>query len=454
MAGSSRKAWFMIIIFLQVLLGTGGAAWVTHQRSLHGDNIAPGTRVSGVYLGGLPSDEARKLLQEKLAIPDSIGVHWNDRAFQIPLDHGVASYNVDKAVQDALRVGRETYESHTPHWGDFIRWFPRETELTATLEVAPSYLEMQLKQIKQKIDTAAVDAELSMENQVPVVRREVEGVRLDVQRSLETILTHLQDSQQEEIPLQVERLRPAVTAEDLPDYSQRLAYATTLLDLERENRLHNINLAVETISPTVIEPGEIVSLNDTLGPASRETGYLEDLVIENRQFVPGIGGGICQVATTIYQAALKAELDIMQRSNHSRPVTYVPLGQDATLSYNRIDLQIRNNREFPVMLVGRMNESLRFDFYGAEIIADRRVELVTEKEEVLEPRLVTQYTSSLPKGTTRIVQQGEKGYIVNVYRVIYEGDQKVARELISTDTYWPINELVHEGTREEEKPEK
>jgi len=444
LAGFSRRFWLMLMIAALVLVNTGGGAWASYQKKYHGNSIAPGTEVAGISLGGLDKEEARAVLEQELVLPDSISVQWESKRFSIPLDKDVASFDLDKALGQALQVGRSG-EKSAGYDLNFIRWFPQEKHLFAPMEIAPSYLEQQLDGIKQAVDKEPVDAELTIENYLPDIKEEKKGVFLDRQQSQESILKHVRQGQYQQIPLIVKKTAPQVTEEDLPDFSQRLAYYETPLDLEQEDRVYNISLAKEEVSTLVLEPGEVFSFNEILGEATADKGYREVLVIENRQFVPGVGGGICQVATTIYQAALRAELEIVQRSNHSRPVSYVPLGFDATIAYNRLDLQFYNNRDFPVMMVGRINESLRFDFYGAEADPDREIEIIAEKEEVLEPRSLEKKTTSLPRGERKVVQQGEDGYRVNVYRRIYEKEEKVARELVSTDTYMPINEIVHIG---------
>lgn len=118
-----------------------------------------------------------------------------------------------------------------PYILDFIRWIPYEKEMVAPLEIAPSYLEEQLESIKKTVDTEPVDAELIMENHVPVVNEGKNGVSLDIRRSREIVLTYVEAGRYEQIPLSADKIRPAVTEEDLPDFTQRLAYYETPLDL-------------------------------------------------------------------------------------------------------------------------------------------------------------------------------------------------------------------------------
>ena len=167
-----------------------------------------------------------------------------------------------------------------------------------------------------------------------------------------------------------------------------------------------------------------------------------------------MGGGICQAATTLYGVALQGEMGIVQRSPHSRPVSYVPLGQDATVAQGLIDFQFRNSYDFPVLLTGRMDSCLTFCLYGAERETGRSVEIVTEDIEVLFPYQLEQPDPSLPKGVRNLVRRGEEGYMVNVYRLIRVGKEEIAKEFISTDLYMPINEVLRVGTKEIAKVKK
>lgn len=117
-----------------------------------------------------------------------------------------------------------------------------------------------------------------------------------------------------------------------------------------ENKIHNIQLACYSIDETIIYPEGIFSYNDALGPTTLENGYkLGKIFIEGEE-VDGVGGGVCQVSSTLYNAVLGANLDIIERNEHSKEVTYVPKGYDAATSYGGIDFQFLNNLENPIRI--------------------------------------------------------------------------------------------------------
>lgn len=150
---------------------------------------------------------------------------------------------------------------------------------------------------------------------------------------------------------------PKPTPEQTKTENQVLStYSTKLLD-KAEERINNIELSIEKINSLIIQPGEVFSFNNTVGPRTQERGFEESLIIVDEEKVKGFGGGICQVSTTIYNAALGAELEIIERHEHDAEVGYVKLGDDATVSYGELDLKIKNTKEIPIRFKVEVNEN-------------------------------------------------------------------------------------------------
>lgn len=125
------------------------------------------------------------------------------------------------------------------------------------------------------------------------------------------------------------------------------SFATTIYD-KNEHRVNNIKLAAEDLDGTVIEPGEVFSFNGTVGRRTKEKGYEEAPIFVNGEKGKGVGGGVCQVSTTLYNAALEADLEIIERHRHSRKVSYVEEGKDAAVVYNSKDLRFKNTKDYPI----------------------------------------------------------------------------------------------------------
>ncbi len=149
----------------------------------------------------------------------------------------------------------------------------------------------------------------------------------------------------QKVPLVYKVIRPMYTTKDLEEVNDQLGYFHTW-GYGSAGRWQNIKLACKSCNNTIIWPGKVFSFNEVVGPRTPERGY------EIAPIIGGMdtGGGVCQVATTVFNAALKAGLPILERHPHSRPVPYVPPGKDATVSYNYADLRFKNDRPYPIIL--------------------------------------------------------------------------------------------------------
>ena len=146
---------------------------------------------------------------------------------------------------------------------------------------------------------------------------------------------------------------------------KRIGSYKTYFDFNNTNRNHNINLASKQISIKLL-PGQIFKWSEVVGPASKEQGYLLGNVIVGNEMTLDYGGGVCQVSSTLYNAALDANLEIIERHTHGLPVTYVPEGRDATVSYGYLDFVFRNNKNFPIQIIGFTgNGFVEIEIYNA-----------------------------------------------------------------------------------------
>ena len=157
----------------------------------------------------------------------------------------------------------------------------------------------------------------------------------------------------EEVHVPLVITEPEVTGEALRGLLFRdvLGYQTTVFASSGENRINNIKLAASKIDGIVLMPGEVFSYNDTVGQRTKEAGFLEAGAYADGEVVQEVGGGICQVSSTLYCATLFANLETVSRTNHYFRVDYLPIGYDATVSWPKPDFKFRNNREYPIRIV-------------------------------------------------------------------------------------------------------
>lgn len=158
-------------------------------------------------------------------------------------------------------------------------------------------------------------------------------------------------------------LPPYITTQLLESLTDILSSFTTGVG-GGNGRVQNIILSTKALNNTLLLPGEVLSFNETVGPPTAERGYQLAPIIMGGEVVPGYGGGICQTATTLYNAALKAGLEILERHAHSIPIDYVPPGMDATIAYESLDLKFRNNRLTPIIIKGWAAYQVSFSIMG------------------------------------------------------------------------------------------
>jgi vancomycin resistance protein YoaR len=225
-----------------------------------------------------------------------------------------------------------------------------------------------VEKLADRIARDPVDAKLDLDNQIKI--DEVPGERLDVDATLDELRSSFFKTN--EVSLVTRAIPPKVTVRDLGDVdvAKTLSSYETRFSLYQNGRAINVVLAASKIDGTLLLPGQEFSFNDKVGPRTRERGFREAPEILGDEMTVGIGGGTCQVASTLHAAALYGGLEIPDRQSHSRPSGYAPLGLDATVSYGKVDLKLKNPYKFPVIVHAWMSEPgmLRVELLGGEAV--------------------------------------------------------------------------------------
>lgn len=230
--------------------------------------------------------------------------------------------------------------------------------------------------------------------------------------------------------------RPNITVNDLGQeaFPDVLSTFSTNYDSSNTNRTTNLRLASDKINNIVIMPGETFSYNKTVGERTIEAGYKEAAIFENGQVIDGLGGGICQISSTLYNSVLYANLEVIERSNHTFLTSYLPGGRDATVVYGVLDFQFKNNRNYPIKISSSVTGGVvTIQIYGLKQDDDYEVELTQNKIRTIP--FTTQYVSKAGYKSGSIIQTGANGYIYEAYKTLKKNGVVVSTELISTDTY-------------------
>lgn len=243
-----------------------------------------------------------------------------------------------------------------------------------------------------------------------------------------------------------------VTDEDLKQITEVVAEFSTKFSARNRPRANNIKVATSKIDGLVLAPGERFSFNSTVGQRTIESGFKEAGVYVNGKHDTGVGGGICQVSTTLYNAALFSNMKIARRTNHSLPVPYVPIGRDATVNWGAQDLVLENNFDKPIAISATyVPGKLTFRILGQK---QPGLEIKIERENLKswKPAAKTVSDSSLPAGKKKVIEAGSTGYSCTTYRMVYENGELVKKEPLGRSTYSSSPAIVAVGTKAKAAP--
>lgn len=255
------------------------------------------------------------------------------------------------------------------------------------------------------------------------------------------------------IPLKI--TKPEIKIEDLGDklFKQKLANYTTIYDAGNINRSHNIALAAKTINGTILLPGETFSYNGILGNTNKEKGYKQGTAYVGGKVVQSYGGGICQLSSTLYNSVLYANLEIVERHNHSYVVNYVPAGRDATVAYGGKDFKFKNSRNYPIKIVASAkNGVVSVSIMGIKEETEYEVVLTSTVLSTTPRSVVYENNSSMEEGTQKVIQKGYDGKKSIAYKILKYNGKTISKTVLSKDTYKPMAKIIQVGTKKVSKP--
>ncbi len=228
---------------------------------------------------------------------------------------------------------------------------------------------------------------------------------------------------------------------------QVISTYTTHFDPQETNRVQNIRIGAEKLTGTVVQPGKVFSFNRVVGPREKERGFKQAPEIVNGEVVDGIGGGVCQVSSTLYNAVLLADLPVLERVNHSRPVSYIDLGRGAAVYEDQLDFKFKNKAENPILIMARItNRQLTISILGRKNRG--QVKIITSSPQVLKPEIKRVVDTDLPRGQKEVVSQGQSGYKVVVRKIVKKEGKVVSKEIISEDIYAPEPQIIKINPKE------
>ena len=275
---------------------------------------------------------------------------------------------------------------------------------------------------------------------------EVDGIDFDIEAARNLIKQENKEEYQIELIItKAEHTTADIGAEAFPDV---LADFATKYEASNKNRTTNLALAVNKINGVVLMPGEEFSYNKVVGERTIEAGYKEAKIYSNGQVIDGLGGGICQVSSTLYNSVLLSNLEITERHNHQFTTSYVAAGRDATVAWGAKDFKFVNNRKYPIKIEASVKNGIcKISIYGVKEEIEYNVDIEVEQISVKPYSTKYEENPDLDVGVEKIKQNGTNGRVTATYKVLSRNGMIVSRTLLSKDNYNAIQKIVIKGTK-------
>ncbi|HWP31208.1 MAG TPA: VanW family protein [Fimbriimonadales bacterium] len=436
-----KAFWLLLTIVPVVALAGGLAAYVAIQEP-----VTP----KGLVLEGMPVGELTKNeLHEKLI------TWWSQKKNRLlyPKSHLLSSPPGPISFERAgIRPDFEKILEKAPFVSPIGKLLDRdptqqELEIFWKLEkVDYGFLEAFVERVTPKPRPASVEYR---DGQI-FVQHEITPTRLETKEIGERILIAVRNGKDEfELPLY--REAPRYPSEALNTITDVVSEFTTAFKTSQANRSANIALAASKLNGKILMPGEKLSFNETVGKRLRSEGFKLAPVYVAGRHEQGLGGGICQVCTTLYNTVLFANLEILKRQNHSMPVPYVPIGRDATVNWGSIDLVFRNSYKTPIAIVSEVKKGkLTFRILGKKD-PTISVSLITTDHASWGNGVKYVFDPSLPAGKKKVIEKGSMGRRCVTWRIVRKNGKEIKREKLGVSIYKAFPRIVAYGPKEEEE---
>lgn len=433
MSHRAKVAAIILVTVIAVAAGTAAAL-------LSGDRVYPGVHASGADLSHMSLQQAERRIGNEAddLTARKVTLRYAGESSSATLGDLGAVVDISASAQSAWQIGRQG--SVIRRLSEVISARRGRVDLPLVFQFHKDTASRFLSRMATTIDRQPASARPIVEDGALVIRPEKTGIRLNGSKSL-SLIADAVNAGQTAVDLVVEVTQPEVKVSDLAGIDGVISTYSTPYNAGERDRTYNLRLAGQAIDGTLLRPGEEFSYNKIVGPRDRKYGFRDAKMFVEGQIESGTGGGVCQVSTTVYNAALLANLQIVRRSHHSRPVVYAPVGRDATVAPS-VDLKFRNNTDTPLYISAIVADGrVRVTILGRKI-EGREVEVVASGHSVLGARTIERVDSRLEPGKRLVAQGGRSGHRVTIYRVVKDFGEVTSRELISNDYYAPESRII------------
>lgn len=443
--------WAVLAAVLVLCVAGGIFGKQLYDQYEHGRQVAAaidkntfysGIVVQGVDLGGKTMEQAKAeitKLEPSLRDKYDIAVKYKDKSWKITEDDLTFAFNTDSVLKEAYSYARSGDRESRYAQVLALKTTPKTYQVTNTM----SYdgLEAKLKEMVKDIPYAAVDATVASFNTATATfqyKDGKDGLAVD-ENKLYTQVKALVEGPKTgtvEVPTTVVPFNKTVA--EVQSHLQKLGSFSTV-STNTADGTYNMSRALAAVNGACVPAGATFSFNATTGNCNKANGYRLAGALLNGKKTQEYGGGICQASTTVYGAALRSNMQIVLRSNHSIPSTYCPIGQDATVSYPSLDFKFKNPTAYPIYIVtSTKGRTLTATFYGYQSPDYDKIQVTSQVTSTVPAPTTPKYTvdNALAKGATRQDAKARNGIHAAAQRVFYKNGKVVKTENLS-NSYYP-----------------
>ncbi len=435
------------------------ATYKQYRSYMDRDVIYPGVFVDGIHVGDMTIEQAQAALSGEsadLTGAFSVTVAIGDKTWTLDPSNVPAQRDLGNVLQRAYAIGR----TNTTAIQTTLQTPFRERANTAValresgvnLTTSASYDHESVRKIVAEIAAYVtrdpVDAQIQSfdyNTRTFTFTDSQPGVTLDQDALYERITAAL-DKWEKGVTVTAEPVitEPKVTTEQMKANFNLIAAYTTQTTKDA-NRNTNIDLACKAINGTALMPGQTFSFNEATGQRTTEKGYRSAGAIAAGQSIEEVGGGICQVSSTIFNAVARANLEIVSRSPHAWPSSYVNIGEDATVNWPNLDFKFKNNTDSPIFLITYYKDrQMSAEIWGMSLGEGVTIDLDSAIVKTMDPPSEAKYVfnGELPYGDSKTTVKARTGYVVETYKVWYKDGVETRRELMHTSTYKAYQQVI------------
>ena len=437
------------------------------ELSQGANTFYPGTYINNVDVSGMTVDEATAAVTQSLKDAKSpVDVNYNlkldGKVYPLDFSDAKFEYNTKEVVENAFAQHRALDETDYLSIIDVFNYKEQlknnpvnyETSYTVAIDGVSEKVHAILDPLVEEYSTVkdAEIGEFNPDTKEFTITPEETGMTIDIDGAVEKVnelFANKEYTGSVVVPSIVKE--PEITTEKIKANFGLIGEHSTKAS-DNSNRNNNLNQACKNINGTILKPGEEFSFNKVVGQRTTANGFKEATVILGGQYEQGLGGGVCQVSSTLYNAVLKSDLQITKRTPHAWPSDYVLEGLDATVDWPNLDFKFKNNTDYQIIIVmwfESKDRTVHAQIYGKRLPDEQTIVLRSEcvgstaagKTEYVEDK-------TLEVGKTKVVRQAHKGLTIKTYKIWQDKDGKeVKRDFITTTTYGSYGKRINVGTK-------